>query len=65
MNTPLVKRIMKNIAVFGVLLMGIGLAGLGHDSGLWFFIPGVLLVMICAISSRELGKFVSTLLDFI
>lgn len=57
------KHIMKIIAVFGVLLMGFGLAGAGPDTGLWVFLVGLLLVMICAVSSRELRKFVRSLLD--
>lgn len=59
------KHIMKIIAVFGVLLMGLGLAGAGPDSGLWVLLVGLLLVIACAISGRELRKFVRSLLNFI
>ena len=60
------KYLMKGIAVLGVLLMGVGLyAGAGPDTGLWVFLVGLLLVIICAVSSRELRKFVRSLLDFI
>ena len=58
------KYLMKGIAVLGVLLMGVGLyAGAGPDPGLWVFLVGLLLVIICAVSSRELRKFVRSLLD--
>ena len=59
------KHIMKIVAVFGVLLMGFGLAGVGPDTGLWVFLVGLLLVIACAVSSRELRKFVRSVLDFI
>ncbi len=65
MNKTLGKHIMKIIAVFGVLLMGLGLAGAGPDTGLWVFLVGLLLVIACAVSSRELRKFVRSVLDFI
>ena len=65
MSKKLGQRITKTIAAFGVLLMGIGLAGAGPDTGLWAFIAGLLLVIACAVSSRELRKFIRTLLDFI
>lgn len=58
------KYIGKIIAILGVLLMGVGLyAGAGPDTGLWVFLVGLLLVIICAVSSRELRKFVRSLLD--
>ena len=59
------KHIGKIIAVFGVLLIGFGLAGAGPDTGLWVFLVGLLLVIACAVSSRELRKFVRSVLDFI
>lgn len=60
------KHLMKGIAVLGVLLMGLGFyVGAGPDAGLWCFLGGLLLIVICAISSRELRKFVRSLLDFI
>lgn len=59
------KHVMKIIAVFGVLLMGFGLAGAGPDTGLWMFLAGLFLVIVCVASSRELRKFVRSLLDFI
>lgn len=65
MSKTLGKRIMKIIAVFGVLLIGFGLAGAGPDTGLWLFLVGLLLVITCAVSSRDLRKFVRSLLDFI
>ena len=65
MSKTLGKRIMKIIAVFGVLLIGFGLAGAGPDTGLWVFLVGLLLVIVCAVSSRELRKLVRSLLDFI
>lgn len=66
MSKTLGKHIMKIIAVLGVLLMGGGLyAGAGPDTGLWVFLVGLLLVIACAVSSRELRKFVRSLLDFI
>ena len=65
MSKTLGKRIMKIIAVFGVLLRGFGLAGAGPDTGLWLFLVGLLLVIVCAVSSRELRKLVRSLLDFI
>lgn len=65
MSKTLGKRIMKIIAVFGVLLIGFGLAGAGPDTGLWLFLVGLLLVIVCAVSSRELRKLVRSLLDFI
>ena len=65
MSKTLGKRIMKIIAVFGVLLIGFGLAGAGPDTGLWVFLVGLLLVIACAVSSRELRKFVRSVLDFI
>ena len=65
MNKALSKHVMKIIAVFGVLLMGFGLAGAGPDIGLWMFLAGLFLVIVCVASSRELRKFVRSLLDFI
>lgn len=65
MNKALSKHVMKIIAVFGVLLMGFGLAGAGPDTGLWMFLAGLFLVIVCVASSRELRKFVRSLLDFI
>ncbi len=65
MSKTLGKRIMKIIAVFGVLLIGFGLAGAGPDTGLWLFLVGLLLVIVCAVSRRELRKLVRSLLDFI
>ena len=65
MSKTLGKRIMKIIAVFGVLLIGFGFAGAGPDTGLWLFLVGLLLVITCAVSSRDLRKFVRSLLDFI
>lgn len=65
MNKAIGKYLMKGIAVLGVLLIGFGLAGAGPDTGLWVFLVGLLLVIICAVSSRELRKFVRSLLDFI
>ena len=65
MSKTLGKRIMKIIAVFGVLLIGFGFAGAGPDTGLWLFLVGLLLVIVCAVSSRELRKLVRSLLDFI
>lgn len=65
MNRTLGKHVMKIIAGFGVLLMGGGLAGAGPDTGLWMFLAGLFLVLACAFSSRELRKFVRSLLDFI
>ena len=65
MNKTLSKHVMKIIAVFGVLLMGFGLAGAGPDTGLWMFLAGLFLVIGCVASSRELRKFVRSLLDFI
>lgn len=59
------KHIMKVIAVFGVLFMGLGLAGAGPDTGLWLFLAGLAMVFVCAVSSRELRKVVRSLLDFI
>lgn len=59
------KHIGKIVAVFGVLLMGLGLAGAGPDTGLWFFLVGLLLVIACTVFSRELRKLVRSLLDFI
>lgn len=59
------KHIMKIIAVVGVLLMGVGFASAGSDTGLWLFLVGLALVMVCAGSSRELRKVVHSLLDFI
>ena len=65
MIKALSKHVMKIIAVFGVLLIGFGLAGAGPDTGLWLFLVGLLLVITCAVSSRDLRKFVRSLLDFI
>lgn len=65
MNKAIGKYLIKGIAVLGVLLIGFGLAGAGPDTGLWVFLVGLLLVIICAVSSRELRKFVRSLLDFI
>ena len=65
MNKALSKHVMKIIAVFGVLLMGFGHAGAGPDTGLWMFLAGLFLVIVCVASSRELRKFVRSLLDFI
>lgn len=65
MNKTLSKHVMKIIAVFGVLLMGFGLVGAGPDTGLWMFLAGLFLVIVCVASSRELRKFVRSLLDFI
>lgn len=65
MNKAIGKYLIKEIAVLGVLLIGFGLAGAGPDTGLWVFLVGLLLVIICAVSSRELRKFVRSLLDFI
>lgn len=65
MIKALSKHVMKIIAVFGVLLMGFGLAGAGPDTGLWMFLAGLFLVIVCVTSSRELRKFVRSLLDFI
>ena len=63
MNKALSKHVMKIIAVFGVLLMGFGLAGAGPDTGLWMFLAGLFLVIVCVASSLELRKFVRSLLD--
>lgn len=65
MIKALSKHVMKIIAVFGVLLMGFGLVGAGPDTGLWMFLAGLFLVIVCVASSRELRKFVRSLLDFI
>lgn len=65
MSKTLGKHIMKILTVFGVLLMGFGLAGAGPDTGLWIFLAGFLLVMVFVVSSRELRKLVRSLLDFI
>ncbi|OUN99514.1 hypothetical protein B5F98_01910 [Pseudoflavonifractor sp. An44] len=66
MTKTIGKYLMKGIAVLGVLLMGVGLyTGAGPDTGLWVFLVGLLLVIICAVSSRELRKYVRSLLDFI
>lgn len=65
MIKALSKHVMKIIAVFGVLLMGFGLAGAGPDTGLWMFLAGLFLVIVCVASSRELRKFIRSLLDFI
>ena len=54
------KHIMKGIAMVGVLLMG---GGLYAGADLWVFLLGLLLVIVCAVSSRELRKFVRSLLD--
>lgn len=50
---------MKVLAMVGVLLMG---GGLYAGADLWVFLLGVLMVVVCAISSRELRKFVGELL---
>lgn len=65
MGKTLGKHIGKIIAVFGVLLAGLGFAGAGPDTGLWLFLVGLLLVIACAVSSRGLRRFVRSLLDFI
>lgn len=65
MSKRLRKHVMKIIAAFGVLLMGLGLAGAGPDAGLWLFLVGLSLVIVCAVSSRKLRKFVRSLLDFL
>ena len=54
------KNIMKGIAMVGVLLMG---GGLYAGADLWVFLLGLLLVIVCAVSGRELRKFVRSLLD--
>ena len=65
MSKTLGKRIMKIIAVFFFFFIGFGFAGAGPDTGLWLFLVGLLLVITCAVSSRDLRKFVRSLLDFI
>lgn len=53
------KNGMKAVAMAGVVLMG---GGLYAGADLWVFLLGLLLVVVCAISSRELRKFVGSLL---
>ena len=56
------KHIKKGIAVLGVALLGVGLYG---EDTFWAFGAGLILVVLCAVSSRKLREYVLSLLEWI
>ncbi|WP_209346405.1 hypothetical protein [Flavonifractor sp. AGMB03687] len=58
----MMKYIKSGIAVLGVALLGIGLYG---QDMLWAFGVGLLLVVLCAVSSKKMRDYVLSLLEWI
>ena len=56
------KHIKKGIAVLGVALLGVGLYG---QDTFWAFGAGLILVVLCAVSSRKLKEYILSLLEWI
>lgn len=56
------KHVKKGIAVLGVALLGVGLYG---EDTLWAFGAGLILVVLCTVSSRKLREYVLSLLEWI
>ena len=56
------NKVAKGIAVLGVGLLGFGLY---TDDNLWAFLVGLLLIIGCALSGKQMRAFLCGLLDWL
>ena len=56
------SKVAKGIAVLGVGLLGFGLY---TDDNLWAFLVGLLLIIGCALSDKQMRAFLGGLLDWL
>ncbi|WP_162612190.1 hypothetical protein [Flavonifractor sp. An306] len=56
------SKVAKGIAVLGVGLLGFGLY---TDDNLWAFLVGLLLIIGCALSGKQMRTFLGGLLDWL
>lgn len=56
------NKVSKGLAVLGVGLLGFGLY---TDDNLWALLVGLLLIIGCALSGKQMRAFLSGLLDWL